>query len=133
MWNYWAKCGKIKQNVWVLRSSHRKCSIKIAGLKIFATYTEKHLCRSLFLIKVNKVTGLQACNFIKNRLSTGVNIANFLWTPILKKICERVLLSVSRSDYHSENTSEHCSNLTTQFASKATTFNHFNCLILVYS
>ena len=33
------------------RSSHGRCSIKMAVLKIFAISTGKHLCRSLFLIK----------------------------------------------------------------------------------
>ena len=41
------------------RSSHRKCSVKKGVLKNFAKFTGKHLCQSLFLIK------LYACNFIK--------------------------------------------------------------------
>ena len=64
-----------------IRSSHRMCSIKKAGLENFAIWTEKPLSRSFFLIK------LQACNFIsfnpatlsKTDSSTGV----FLW--ILRK------------------------------------------------
>ena len=40
------------------------CSLKNRVLKRFANFTGKHLCRSLF----NKVAGLQACNFIKNKL-----------------------------------------------------------------
>ena len=41
----------------------------------------------------NKVVGLQACNFIKKRFQHRcfpVNIENFLRTPILKNICERL-------------------------------------------
>ena len=44
-----------------------------------------------------------------------VNIANFLRTPILKKICEGLLLSVRRSD----------SFLSTPFVSKTTTYDSF--------
>ena len=33
------------------RSSHRRCSVKKGVLKIFANFTDKHLCWSLFLIK----------------------------------------------------------------------------------
>ena len=43
----------------------------------------------------NKVTGLEVCNFIKKRLQHRcllVNIAKFLRTPILKNICEWLLL-----------------------------------------
>ena len=36
---------------WVRRSSHRRCSIK-KGLKNFARFTGRHLCWSLFLIKL---------------------------------------------------------------------------------
>ena len=39
------------------RSSHQWCSIKKGVLKKFAKFTGKHLCQSLFLIK------LQACNY----------------------------------------------------------------------
>ena len=42
----------------------------------------------------NTVTGMKACNFVKKRLQHRcflVNIAKFWRTPILKKICERLL------------------------------------------
>ena len=45
----------------------------------------------------NKFTGLEVCNFIKRRLQFScfsLNIAKFLRTPILKNICERLLLRV---------------------------------------
>ena len=63
---------------------------KKANLKNFAILTEKHLCWSLFLIKLQAV-----CNFIKKRLQHKwlfVNIAKFVRSPILKNICERLLL-----------------------------------------
>ena len=66
---------------------------KKAVLKNFSIFTGKHLCWSLFSIK------LQACNFIyifiKKRLRYRcfpVNITNFLRPPILKNICKRLLL-----------------------------------------
>ena len=51
------------------RSSHQRCSLKKGVLKNLANFTGKHLCWSLFLIK------LQAWG-----------------TPILKNICGRLLL-----------------------------------------
>ena len=43
---------------------------------------------------LNKVAGLQVCNFTKKRLQNSwfaVNIAKFLRTPVLKKFYERLL------------------------------------------
>ena len=43
----------------------------------------------------NKSAGLQACNLIEKRLQHRcfpVNIENFLRTPIMKNICEQLLL-----------------------------------------
>ena len=54
----------------------------------------------------NNNAGLQACNFIKKRLQQRcfpVNIAKFLRTPILKNICERLLLESSRSNSKTQN------------------------------
>ena len=68
------------------KSSQQRCPIKKVVLKNFATFVGKHLCWSLFLIK------LQACNFIKKRLQHRdfpVNIAKFLRTPFLQNICQR--------------------------------------------
>ena len=73
----------------ILRSSHRRCSIKKPILKHFVIITVKHLCRSLFF---NKVAGHQACNFIKKRLQHKyylANIVKFIRRPILKSISER--------------------------------------------
>ena len=49
----------------LIRSSHRRCSIKISVLKTFAKFTGKHLCRSLSL---NKVAGLNPAALFKKRL-----------------------------------------------------------------
>ena len=45
----------------IIRSSHRRCSVKKAALKKLTNFTEKHPCWSLFLIKL-------LANFIKKRL-----------------------------------------------------------------
>ena len=63
-----------------IRSSHRRCSIKKAGLENFAVCTEKLLSEE------------KAWNFIKKRLQQRcfpVNIAEFSRTPPLKNIHER--------------------------------------------
>ena len=47
----------------------------------------------------NKVADIEACNVIKKRLQHrcfSMNIAKFLGTPILKNICERMLLKITR-------------------------------------
>ena len=79
----------------LIRSSHRRCSVKTGFLKNIANFTGKHLCWSFFL---SNVEGLQACNFIKKILQHWcfpMKFAKFLRTPILKNICERLLLFVS--------------------------------------
>ena len=67
---------------------------KKATLKNFAIFTEKHLCWNLLF---NKNIGLQVCNFITKGLQRRcflANIENFLRTPILKSISERLPLRV---------------------------------------
>ena len=66
-----------------IKSSRSQMFFKIGVLKNFAIFTGKHVCNSLFLIK------LKACNFIEKRLQkvfcrTFLNL--FLRTPILKSI-----------------------------------------------
>ena len=61
------------------RSSRSQMFFKIAVLKNFAVLSRKHLCWSLFLIKL-------ACTFIKNDYNTvvfSVNIMKFLRTAFL--------------------------------------------------
>ena len=48
----------------VTRSSHRSCSVKKGVLRNFAKFTGKHLCQSLFLIKL----GLRPATLLKKRL-----------------------------------------------------------------
>ena len=74
------------------RSSHRRYSKKKGLLKNFAEFTGKYLSQSLFF---NKVAGLRPATLLKKRLwhkCFPMNIAKILRTPILKNICERLLL-----------------------------------------
>ena len=64
------------------RNSHCSDFFKKVVLKNFSIFIGKHLCRSLFLIKV-----------FQHRYFPG-NIAEFFITPILKNICEQLLLNV---------------------------------------
>ena len=43
---------QIKKHLIKLRSSHQRCSVKKVVLKNFAVFTGKHLCSSLFLMKM---------------------------------------------------------------------------------
>ena len=70
----------------------RRCSVKKVFLNI-SSYSQENICvGAYFLIKLMKV-----CNCIKKRLQRSwfhVNIEKFLGTPILKNICERLLLQI---------------------------------------
>ena len=60
-------------------------------MKKFIIFIGKHLCWSLFLIK------LQACKFIEKRLQHWcfpLHVRKFSRTPILKNISERLLLII---------------------------------------
>ena len=73
------------------RSSHQRCFVEKGVLKNFVNFTAKHLCLSLFSIKLKTLAG----NFIKKRLQYRcfpMKFAKILRTPILKNICERLLL-----------------------------------------
>ena len=73
---------------------------KKGALKNFVHLTGKHLCRSLFLIKLQ--ASIKACNFIKKRLRHWcfpVKRTKFLRAPILKKICVRLLLAFFFFDF----------------------------------
>ena len=66
----------------------RRCSKK------FAHFTGKHLCQSLFLIKLQA----QVCKFIKKKLQHQcfpVKLPKFLRISYFKNICERLVLFVS--------------------------------------
>ena len=67
----------------ILKSSHRSCSVQKRALKNF---TGKHLCWSLFLIKL-QVAGLSATQMFPNAGGKPLKFAKFLRTLIFKKTC----------------------------------------------
>ena len=74
------------------RSSHRSCSVRKSALRNFAKFTGKHLCHSLFCIKV---AGLRLQLYLKKRLWQRffpVNFAKFLRTPFLQNTYGWLLL-----------------------------------------
>ena len=76
----------------IRKAATMRCSIKKAFLKNLAIYRETTVLESL----CNKVIGPKACNVFKKTLQHSffpVNITKFLRTPILKNICERLLLN----------------------------------------
>ena len=75
---------------------------KKAVLKNFSTFTGKYLCSSLFLIRLSAFSSATLLKGDCKRFF--VNIANFLKTLILKKICERLLLNNVKQNYSSMKT-----------------------------
>ena len=78
----------------LFRSSHRRCSAKKGVLKNCKFHRKTPLLESLF----HNVPGVQTSSFIKKILlhwCFPMKFAKFLRTPILKKVCERLLLFVS--------------------------------------
>ena len=67
---------------------------KKAGLENFAKFTGKHLCKSLFLIKLQ----ISACNFTKKETLSPVNFAKFLRTPFSQNTSGRLLLIFGDSE-----------------------------------
>ena len=75
-----AKLSKYSCSNWNLQKKPHEVFYKEAALSNFAIFTGKHL---------------MACNYIKKRVQHKcfpVSIAKYLRTPILKIICERLLL-----------------------------------------
>ena len=74
------------------RSSCWQMFFKTRVLKNFSVFTGKHLCWRLILIKLQ---ALNACNFIKKRLTYRcfrVDVLKLLRTATLKNICQQLLL-----------------------------------------
>ena len=57
----------------LIRRSHRGCSVRKGVYRNIAKLTEKHLCQSLFLIKLQA----EACNFIKKETLAQVFSCEF--------------------------------------------------------
>ena len=76
-------------NIFSFKSSHRRCSVRKVKFCKFHRKTPVLECL------VNKVVSLQNCSFIKKKLQHScfpLKFAKFLRTPILKSICEKLLL-----------------------------------------
>ena len=74
------------------RSSCLQMFFKIGVLKIFAKFTGKHLCRSLFF---NRITNMRPATLLKKRLRSRcfpVNFSNFLGKPFFKEHLRCLLL-----------------------------------------
>ena len=68
--------------------------LELVTFKIFGNVTGKHLCWTLFWIK------MKVCNFIKKRLEYtcfSVKFDKFLRALISKSICERLLLNSNKA------------------------------------
>ena len=71
------------------RSSHRRCFVKNVALKNFANFTGRHLCWSLFLIKLQ---AFRPATLIKKRIEHRcfpVKFTKFLRTAILNNLFQQ--------------------------------------------
>ena len=86
-----------------IKGSNRTCSAKERVLNNFANFTIKHLCWSLFVIKLQ---AYRPATLLKRDSDTGVfmNIAKFLRTPILNNICIRSLLEYTSTSVNGKLT-----------------------------
>ena len=93
LWGCRVKGYRVDPNVDLLIKHFRQMLLLISMIYFnFVKFTGKHLCQSLFF---DKVAGLRPATIIKKRLwhrCFSVNFVTFLRTPILTKICERLLL-----------------------------------------
>ena len=81
------------------RSSHQRCSVKKSVLRNFEKSTGKHLCQSLFLVKLQA----RSATLLKKRLwhrCFPVNFAKFLRTPFLRNTSGRLLLQFQIKQYN---------------------------------
>ena len=82
----------------LIRSSHRRCSVKQGALRNFAKFTGKHLCQRLFFHKV-----FNKASLLKKRLwhrCFPVNFAKFLRAPFLQYTSGPLLLSYVLDLHH---------------------------------
>ena len=76
-----------------LQKQPRRCFMKQGVYKKFEIriFTGKHQYKSLFLIKLQAWRPEVLLKRVSNAGVFFVSIAKFLWAPILKNICERLL------------------------------------------
>ena len=87
-----------------LRSSHQRCSVRKGVLRNFTKFPRKHLCQSLFLIKLQNS---RPATLLKKRLwhkCFPVNFVRFLRTPFSQSTYWRLLLDLyflsSKAEMH---------------------------------
>ena len=76
----------------IIRSSHRRCSVRKVVHKNFTKFTGKHLFQSLLF---NNIAGLMPATLLKNRLwrrCFPINFVKILRTPFLQNASVRLLL-----------------------------------------
>ena len=76
---------------WNPKSSHQRCSVKEGVLKSFTNLAAKHLCWSLFLIKLQAFRPLTSLKETPTQM-LSCEFAKKIKTPILKNIWKRLLL-----------------------------------------
>ena len=87
--------------------NNKKQPLEVFYKKLFLKISQYSQENTVFESLFNQFTGLQASNFIKKRFQHkyfSVNIAKFLKTVILKKICEQLLLNNVKQNYSSMKT-----------------------------
>ena len=85
------------------RSSHRRCSVKKGALKYFANFTGKHMCQSLYLIKLQAAanTGrfrLWYTDFVRiyfGRPNYLTNTSSGCFIPVLQ--CSQLFRGICRT------------------------------------
>ena len=97
-------CERLLLRVFPFRSRHRRCSVRKVFLEILQNSSGKHLCESLFLIKLQA-----ACNFIKKESLVWCFLAifaKFLRTPLQntswRQLLKKTFSSKTKQKGHSK-------------------------------
>ena len=83
----------------IFRSSHQRCSVKKLFFRSLQISQGKYLCWSPFLIKLQALGPAT----LLQRNSNPVKFVKFLRIPILKNICEQLLLNFHYISHHHFN------------------------------
>ena len=90
----WDEPGLVFE-LFMFRTSHRRCSLRKGVLRNLEKFTGKNLCQSLFFYEV---AGLRPVTLLKKKLwhrCYPVNFAKFLKTPFLQNTSGRLLLKIN--------------------------------------
>ena len=101
---------KYKNNIF--RSSHQRCSLRKGFLRNFTKFAGKHLCQSLFLIKLQA----SVCNFVKKEtlaqvlsyefceISKNTFFTEYLWATASAFCMHNVSFALQTSEYNKKFT-----------------------------